>query len=142
MRPREWARSALFVVMLALPVVEAFMRIERWPLTTVGMFSQRISPSRPVRYVVLVGRMSAGVEREMIAHDFGLTSNELERRLPPDVRWLGKSCGELGRSYNARPRPPARRLAAMRADVTVVARPGVPPPALPRWSVDCPLGAE
>jgi hypothetical protein len=62
--------------------------------------------------------------------------------LPPDVRWLGKSCGELARVYNARPRPAAHRLAAMRADVTVVARPGTPPPALPHWSVDCLSGAR
>ena len=142
MRPREWALSALFVVMLALPVAEAFMQIERWPLTRVAMFAQHIAPTRPVRGVTLVGRMADGIEREMVARDFGLTANELERRLPPDIRWLGNSCSELGRAYNTQPRPPARRLAAMRADVTVVARPGVPPPALPRWSVDCLLGAR
>ena len=142
MRPREWALSALFVAMLALPVAEAVMRIERWPLTTVAMFSHRIPPSVPVRYVTLVGRTADGVEREMTAPDFGLTLNELDRRLPPDIRWLGKSCGELGRAYNAQPPPPARRLTALRADVAVVARPGAPPPALPRWSADCALGAR
>ena len=142
MRPREWALSALFVAMLALPVAEAVMRIERWPLTTVAMFAQRIPPSVPVRYVTLVGRTADGVEREMTAPDFGLTPNELGRRLPPDIRWLGKSCGELGRAYNAQPRPPAGRLTALRADVTVVARPGARPPALPRWSADCLLGAR
>jgi hypothetical protein len=142
MRPREWALSALFVVILALPVAEAIMRIERWPLTTVAMFSQRISPSTPVRYVTLVGTTAGGVVREMTARDFGLTSNELYRRIPPDIRWLGRSCGELGQAYNARRRRSEQRLAAMRADVTIVARPGAKPPAIPRWSVDCPLGAE
>jgi hypothetical protein len=142
MRPREWVLSALFVVILALPVAEAVLRIDRWPLTTVAMFSHRISPSKPVRYVTLVGKAADGVEREMTAPDFGLTPNELGRRLPPDIRWLGKNCGELGRAYNAPPRPPARRLTALRADVTVVARPGAPPPALPRWSADCLLGAR
>jgi len=142
MRAREWALSALFVVILALPVAEAVLRIERWPLTTVAMFSQRISPSAPVRFVKLVGTTADGAEREMTARDFGLTPNELDRRLPPDVRWLGKRCGELGQAYNARPRPPERRLAALRADVTVMARPGVPPPAIPHWGVDCLLGAK
>jgi hypothetical protein len=140
MRTREWALSALFVVILALPIAEAVMRIERWPLTTVAMFSNRISPSAPVRYVTLAGTMADGAEREMTARDFGLTPNELGRRLPPDVRWLGKRCGELGQAYNARPLPPERRLTALRAHVTVVARPGAPPPAIPRWGVDCLLG--
>ena len=142
MRPREWGLSALFVVILALPVAEAVMRIERWPLTTVDMFSHRISRSAPVRYVTLVGTTADGAEREMTARDFGLTPNELGRHLPPDIRWLGKRCGELGQAYNARPRPPEWRLAALRADVTVVARPGAPPPAFPRWSADCLLGAK
>ena len=137
MRPRDWALSAFFAVVLALPIAEAVLRIEQWPLTTVSMFSQRVGPSRPVRYVTLVGRMADGIEREMTGGDFGLTPNELGRRLPPDIRWLGNSCSELRRAYNASPRPAAHRLAAMRADVTVVARPGVPPPDLPRWSVDC-----
>ena len=142
MHARERALSALFVVVLALPIAEAVMRIERWPLTTVGMFAQHVAPTRPVRWVTLVGRMADGVEREMVALDFGLTANELYRRLPPDIRWLGNSCSDLGRAYNTQPRPPARRLAAMRADVTVVARAGAPPPALPRWSVDCLPGAQ
>ena len=142
MRAREWGLSALFVAVLALPIAEAVMRIEAWPLTAVAMFSQRIPPSVPVRWVTLVGTMADGTVREMTAPDFGLTVNELDRRLPPDVRWLGKRCGELGQAYNARPRPPERRLTAMRADVTVVARPGAPPPAIPRWGVDCLLGAK
>jgi hypothetical protein len=141
-RAREWALSALFVVVLALPVAEAVMRIEAWPLTTVAMFSRRIPPSVPVRWVTLVGTMADGTVREMTARDFGLTSNELGRRVPPDVRLLGKGCSELGRAYNAQPRPPERRLTALRADVTVAARPGAPPPALPRWGADCLLGAR
>jgi len=142
MRAREWALSALFVVVLALPIAEAVMRLEAWPLTTVAMFSRRIPPSVPVRWVTLVGTMADGTVREMTALDFGLTSNELVRRLPPDVRWLGKSCGELGQAYNGRPLPTERRLAKLRADVTVASRPGAPPPAVPHWSADCLLGAR
>jgi hypothetical protein len=142
MRAREWALSALFVVVLALPIAEGVMRLDAWPLTTVAMFSQRIPPTAPVRWVTLVGTMADGTVREMTALDFGLTANELGRRVPPDVRALGKGCSELGRAYNARPRPAERRLAKLRADVTVVARPGAPPPALPHWSADCLLGAR
>jgi hypothetical protein len=63
MRAREWALSALFVAMIALPIAEAVVRIERWPLTTVAMFSHRVSPLATVRYVTLVGTMADGVIR-------------------------------------------------------------------------------
>ena len=135
MRTREWALSALFVAMLALPVAEAVLRIERWPLTTVAMFSQRIPPSVPVRYVTLVGTTADGAEREMTAPDFGLTPNELGRRLPPDIRWLGKRCGELGQAYNAQPRPPAaaaRGPARRRHRRGAAGRAAAGPPALER----------
>ena len=93
--------------------------------------------------VALVGTMTDGSRREMEALEFGLTPNsEFGRRLPPDPRWLGKTCGKARpRLQPARGGAPARRLVALRADVTVSTRPGAAPPAVPRWSADCLLGA-
>jgi hypothetical protein len=142
MSPRERALSALFVAVLVLPVAEAGLRLEAWPLTAVPMFSQRIPPDVPVRHVTLVGTMANGATRELGPRHFGLTPDELARRLPPDVRWLGRECGGLGRAYNARQPVPARRLTVLRAHVDVKARPGAPPPAVPHWTVDCALGAR
>ena len=131
MRPREWALSALFVAVLALPVAEAVLRLEGWPLTTVAMFAQRIPPDVPVRHVTLVGTMANGATREIGPSHFGLTADELERRLPPDVRHLGRECSAVGRAYNARQTVPGRRLTVLRAHVELTPRPGGPRPALP-----------
>jgi hypothetical protein len=142
MRPREWALSALFVAVIGLQFAEAVWRLDAWPLSTVSMFSRRIAPTTPVRRITLVGTLARGDTTELGPIHFGLTPDQFGRRLPPDVRFLAIQCGELGRSYNERQQFPGLRLTALRADVVVLQRPGMPPPALPKWSVDCPLGGR
>jgi hypothetical protein len=142
MRRREWALSAFFVAVIGLQIAEAVWRLDAWPLSTVSMFSRRIAPTTPVRHVTLVGTFARGDTAELSAMHFGLTPDQFGRRLPADVRFLGIECGALGRSYNERQRFPGLRLTALRADVVVLQRPGMPPPALPKWSVDCPLGPK
>jgi hypothetical protein len=71
----------------------------------------------------------------MTARDFGLTGDELDRRLPPDYRVLDKRCGELGEAYNARPRPPGQRprgVAGGRDRRAAAGRAAAGPPALER----------
>ena len=142
MRPREWALSVCFLAVIGLQIAEAVWRLDALPLSTVSMFSRRIAPTTPVRRVTLVGTLARGDTTEMQAMHFGLTPDQFGRRLPPDIRLLGLECGALGRSYNERVRFPGLRLTALRADVVVLQRPGMPPPPQPRWSVDCPLGPK
>lgn len=137
MRPREWALSAFFLAVIGLQVAEAVWRLDAWPLSTVSMFSRRIAPTTPVRRVTLVGTFARGDTTELAPILFGLTPDQLGRRLPWDVRTLPGECGALGRLYNERQRLPPLRLTALRADVTVIER---PVPTRRTWSVDCPLG--
>ena len=136
MRPREWALSAFFLAVIGLQVAEAVWRLDAWPLSTVSMFSRRIAPTTPVRHVRLVGTLARGDTTELGPLHFGLTPDQLGRRLPPDAGPLGIACGALGRSYNERQAFPGLRLTRLWAEVELVQRPGM---ALSRWSVECPL---
>ena len=88
---------------------------------------------RPCGTWTLVGTTADGAEREMTARDFGLTPNE--PRPPPAARHAAGSASAAASSGRPTTRGRARSRAAvtaMRADVTVMARPGVPPPRHPR----------
>ena len=142
MHPREWAVSALVVVVLAIPIAEAFWRVDDWPASRVAMFSRRVSPTTPVRRVKLVGTNVRGDVVELRPFDVGLDPIQFNRQLPTDPALLAAACGGLGRLYNERMRFPAFRLSALRAEMTTVPRPGQPPPTPASWSVACPLGAR
>jgi hypothetical protein len=139
-RRRERWLSVLFVAVTALPVAEAMWRLDDWPASRVAMFSRRIAPTTPVRRIRLVGSNAVGQVAELGPHDLGLDGSEFARQLPSHYIALATSCSVLGRLYNERQRVPTLRLVALRAEVTMVQRPGGPPPPAPAsWSVECRL---
>jgi hypothetical protein len=125
MRPGEWLVSVLVLGFLAVKVTEATLGIDSWPLTTVPMFAGRAGPEVVPMRMTLVGRRGE-TSVVLTARDFGLTDDELKRR----VRSGGTTgavlgCGLLGTSYNET-HPPALRLDALEARFTRIPRPGVP----------------
>jgi hypothetical protein len=136
MRTGEWLVSALIVAFIGLKVAEGALRIESWPLSHVPMFAVRMGPDRaPVR-ISVVGRRG-GAEVPLDAGDFGLTYDELRRRLRLGDDTIIDRCRRLGGAYNERVAP-ALRLEAIDVHFIRFPRPGMA--AGPRsLVVPCPL---
>jgi len=135
---RQWILSAFFVAFIALKVAEGFLHWESWPLTHTPMFSGYI-PRNVVPHRIRLEGNRGGPWFELEPSYFGLTRDELVRRLYFDLKNLAANCGELGRLSNARRRLPVERLSALRAHVEPMPRPGVIA-APPAETVSCPLG--
>jgi hypothetical protein len=133
---KQWILSAFFVAFVLVKVAEAWLGLERWPLTNVAMFLDRRPEGEAPTRVRFYG-VRGGETFELGPGDFALTPDEFNRRLR-DAEDLSQNCGELARLYGRRQKR-RRPLTAAYAQLEAIPRPGARSPASLSIRVDCPL---
>jgi len=130
--------SVFFAAFVAFKVVEATLRIEAWPVSSVSMFAGY----RPRQVVPLLPRLLVtrnGESVELTHHDFLLTRGEFLARLHPDAG-VAARCGRLVASWNATAAAGAAPIEQAVVVVEPIARPGIWNDFVPR-KVTCPIAA-
>ena len=140
MTRRQVRLSAFILVVCVIKLCEVVFAIEKWPLTHVGMFAERMPPEEVPWRFRLEG-FRDGHWFEIRPWFLAITPDAMKVRLGSTLEGLEERCGRLATTYDER-RPEGRHLRRARVLAHRMARPGVPGQEPLDREVACPLGAS